>query len=369
MSSPAAAPPAIVNPLVEAILSGKAPLPVRMAAARGALPVTRGERLLLCVKLLGDSEAEVRQSADQRLAAGGSADVTAMLQAGEDPAAEVLDHFARRPDLPVDLLEILVLHPDLSSAALQEVAGCPHPSVLERIVINQTRLLADPEIVRRLDANPKLGPTGQRLLVEFKHDFWEKSGQKLVLSRPEEASPAASPAGPVAAGEAAVAETAEAGPVELLPEEAADEAFKAAYVRIMALSVPQKIMLTIRATREERAILVRDSNRLVASAVLKSPKLSDQEVEKIANMRNVSDEVLRLVAANKTWTRTYAVIHALCRNPKTPVGMTLPFLNRLNIRDLKNLSGDKNITDALRKMCKRTFELRDQANKPAFKKK
>jgi len=125
----------------------------------------------------------------------------------------------------------------------------------------------------------------------------------------------------------------------------------------------------MKGTAEERAILIRDSTKLVALTVLKSPKLTDQEVEQIANMRNVSDEVLRIIGTNRTWVRNYAVIYSLCRNPKTPVGMTVPFLNRLNIRDLKNLLADKNISEAVRKMAKKTFDQRNQANNPAAKKK
>jgi hypothetical protein len=371
----AAAPPRTGNPLVDAILGGQAPPPVRLAAARGALPVTRTERLLLCVTLAQDPDPGVRRAAAERLAGEGQEDARAALEAGEGLAAEVLDHFARRADARPELLERLVANPALSHAALETIAGCPHPAVLERIVLNQTRLLAHPPIVARLESNPKLGATGRRLLAEFKHDFLEKSGSTVVLARPEESAAAPEPQGaaaPAAAEEAPAPEPAAeeaAGPIELTAEEAADEAFKAAYVRIMGLSVPEKIQLSIRATREERAILVRDSNRMVAAAVLKSPKLTDQEVEQIANMRNVSDEVLRIIGTNRTWVRNYAVIFALCRNPKTPVGMTVPFLNRLNTRDLKNLLADKNISEAVRKMAKKAFDQRNQANNPAAKKK
>jgi hypothetical protein len=374
VSAPTAtATPRTGHPLVDAILGGQAPASIRLAAARGVLPVTRTERLLLCVALAGDLDPAVRKAAEERLAGDGQEDARAALEAGETLAAEVLEHFARRGDARPALLERLVAHPDISSASLEIIAGCPHPAVLERVVINQTRLLAHPAIVARLESNPKLGGTARRLLAEFRHDFVEKSGSSLVLTRPGEPAAAAAPEAPLPAeaiepgAPAPAAE--EVGPVELSAEEAADEAFKAAYVRIMGMAVPEKIQLSIRATREERAILVRDSNRQVASSVLKSPKLTDQEIEQIANMRNVSDEVLRIIGSNRTWVRNYAVIYSLCRNPKTPVGMTVPFLNRLNIRDLKNLLADKNISEAVRKMAKKTFDLRNQANSPGAKKK
>lgn len=374
MSAVAAAPPHTGKPLVDAILSGQAPPPVRLAAARGALPVTRAERLLLCVRLRADAESQVRQAAEQRLAGEARADVEAALEAGESLAAEVLDHFASRPDVGAGALEKMAALEEISNAALEAMAGCPHPSVLERIVINQTRLLGDPEIVRRLEANAHLSPTARRLLNEFKQEFWEKTASQSIPAGPSEGEAAAEPeaAGaaaehPGAAAGAEAPEEAGAAP-ELTPEEASDEVFKAAYVRIMSMAVPEKIALAIKATREERAVLVRDANKQVATSVLKSPKLTDQEIEQIANMRNVSDEVLRIVAGNRNWTRNYAVTHALCRNPKTPVGVSIPFLNRLNIRDLKNMLADRNISEAVRKMTKKLFDQRNQANQPAFKK-
>jgi len=363
------------SPLVDAILSGQAPPPVRLAAARGALPVSRAERLLLCVHLLADGEAGVRQAAAERLASEGAGELLAALDAGEPMAAQVLEHFARRKEAPAALQEKLAVHASLSDAALAELAGSPHPTVLERIVINQTRLLASRDIVLKLVANPRLGAEGRRLLTEFKQEFWDKNiSQSIAVepaAAPADAAPetAVEPAMPEEGAAAAGEEAAEAQAPELTPEEAADAEFKAAYVRMMQLSVPEKIGHATKASREERAILVRDSNKQVAAAVLKSPKLSEQEVEQIANMRNVSEEVLRIVASSRNWTRNYAVIHSLCRNPKTPVGLSLPFLNRLNTRDIKNLLTDKNISEAVRKMTKRVFEQRNQANQPAFKKK
>jgi hypothetical protein len=370
MSAPA--PPLTdVSPLAATILSGQAPAPARLAAARGALPVTRPERLLLCVQLRSDADAEVRKAAEQRLAGEARADLAAALDADEPLARTVLEYFTRCEGIDSGVLERLATLPEISDAALEHLAGCPHAVVLERIVMNQTRLLADPQIVHALDANQNLSPDARRLLSEFKQDFWERESQKIVLTRPEEPEPETAPeqetAEPEAVAPEEAAETLSAAP-ELTPEEAADAAFQAAHVRIMQLSVPEKVQLCVKANREERAILIRDSNKMVASTVLKSPKINDQEIESIANMRNVSDEVLRLIAINKSWTRSYSVAHSLVRNPKTPVGMSLQFLKRLNNRDLKNLLGDKNVSDALRKVAKKVFDQRHQKTK-TFKKK
>jgi hypothetical protein len=128
---------------------------------------------------------------------------------------------------------------------------------------------------------------------------------------------------------------------------------KGAAQRLAMLSVSERVKVAMTGTREERAILVRDANRLVAAAVLSSPKLSESEVEAIARMSNVSDEVLRLVGTNRSWTKNYSVIAALTRNAKTPVGISLTLINRLTERDMRMLSMDRNIPEAVRTTARR----------------
>jgi hypothetical protein len=82
--------------------------------------------------------------------------------------------------------------------------------------------------------------------------------------------------------------------------------------------------------------------------VLSSPKLSGPEVESIARMTNVSDEVLRIIGTNRAWTKSYGVILGLVKNPKTPLAMSMNMMARLNDRDLQQLSVDRNVPEPLR---------------------
>jgi hypothetical protein len=122
--------------------------------------------------------------------------------------------------------------------------------------------------------------------------------------------------------------------------------------------------VAIKGNAEERSILIRDPSRIVSSTVLKSPKLNDQEVENFAKLRNVSDEVLRIIGIHQEWTKNYGVAIALAKNPRTPTGISLTMLNRLVNKDLKNMGTDKNIPEVIRRSSKRLFELR---TKPAEK--
>jgi len=118
--------------------------------------------------------------------------------------------------------------------------------------------------------------------------------------------------------------------------------------RVAMMSILEKMKAAMRGTREERAILVRDPNRLVAAAVLSSPKLTGQEVEAIAKMANVGEEVLRVIGTNRQWTKNYGVVAGLVRNPKTPVAVSLNLLQRINDRDVKLLALDRNVPEPVR---------------------
>jgi hypothetical protein len=114
------------------------------------------------------------------------------------------------------------------------------------------------------------------------------------------------------------------------------------------MSVAQRVQLAMKGSREERAILVRDNNRLVAVAVLSSPKMTETEIESIAKMASISDELLRIIANTRAWVKNYQVVVALTKNPKTPVAVSMNLLQRLNDRDMRMLSIDRNIPELLR---------------------
>ncbi len=114
------------------------------------------------------------------------------------------------------------------------------------------------------------------------------------------------------------------------------------------LRVPDKIRLALKGNKEARTLLLKDPNRLVVLAVLKSPRLTDDEVENIAKSRNMSEEALRTVARNSTWVRRYSVVEALVNNPKTPLTLSMGFLKSLRVKALVDLSKNKGISAALR---------------------
>jgi hypothetical protein len=136
--------------------------------------------------------------------------------------------------------------------------------------------------------------------------------------------------------------------------------------RIHRMSVLEKVKSALTGHQEERAILVRDPNKMVARAILQSPKLSEQEVENFAAMRDVDEEVLRLIAANRKFMKNYEVIRALINNPRTPIDVGLPLIKRTHYKDLKGLVLNRNVADVIREAARRRIRQQEEAGKPKF---
>ena len=128
--------------------------------------------------------------------------------------------------------------------------------------------------------------------------------------------------------------------------------------KLARLNVAERIKLAMMGTKEERGILIRDGSKLVSSAVLASPKVSEQEIESFANMKNVRENVLRDIARNPRFKKNYVVKKNLAGNPRTPLDLSLGLIKGLLAPDLKTLSMNKNVPETLRTMAKKLFEIR-----------
>lgn len=144
-------------------------------------------------------------------------------------------------------------------------------------------------------------------------------------------------------------------PNELVEEEetAPVEKHKSIYQQILTMGISAKMQLALKGNKEARSILVKDPNKLVCSAVMKSPKLNEAEALTYARSRNVSDEVLRLVSMNKTWMRSHEVVLALVNNPRTPIGISMQLMQKLNDKEMTDVAKAKGIPGALVSSAKR----------------
>ena len=134
--------------------------------------------------------------------------------------------------------------------------------------------------------------------------------------------------------------------------------------KVGRMSVVEKIKAALTGNMETRSLLVRDSNKIVSRAVLQSPKISETEAESYASAKNVNEEVLRLIALNRKFMKSYAVIRALVNNPRAPIDVTMPLMGRINERDLKGLSQNRNIPDVIRGLATKAIKQKEEAAKP-----
>jgi hypothetical protein len=123
--------------------------------------------------------------------------------------------------------------------------------------------------------------------------------------------------------------------------------------QLARMTFVQRLKAAFKGTREMRAILVRDPNKIISSAVMSSPKLSEQEVEGFSKMANIPEEVLRTIGSNRAWLKNYGIVVGLTKNPKTPVAMSLSLMSRLSAKDLGKLAIDRNIPEPLRVAARR----------------
>jgi hypothetical protein len=126
--------------------------------------------------------------------------------------------------------------------------------------------------------------------------------------------------------------------------------------KIAKLDVKGRIQLAMKGSKEERSILVRDGTKVVALAVLDSPKITDGEVEKFANQKNVLEALLRAIPMKRRFAKNYIVVRNLVANPRTPLDVGLGLMKNLLVQDLKNLSANKEVSDTVRKLALRMFK-------------
>jgi hypothetical protein len=136
--------------------------------------------------------------------------------------------------------------------------------------------------------------------------------------------------------------------------------------RTQRMSVVQKVKAALTGTKEDRMILIRDSNKLVARAVMQSPKVSEDEVEKYASMKDVCEDALRIITFNRRFMKLYVVVKALVNNPRTPIDVGLHLLPRVNEFDLKRLAFNRNVADVIRHTAERIVQRKEDARKPKF---
>jgi hypothetical protein len=343
----------IPNPLVEQFLKGGVPRDLRLLAAQGSLPLKTEDLVDLLQHLLHDPDAEVAPAALKSLKGIPAAEMLPILKAKETSPA-VLGWAVRGRD-EARLREAVLQNVSTPDEAIEEVASSLSEPMAELVVINQVRLLRRTSLLEALESNPSLSNDQKRRLRELRETFKIGEAPPAPPAPPApEPPPVVEAVVPAVAPEPESPLTEEQAVAQYLSEDEKGDGEKITAVqKIYKMNTAEKVIAALKGTREERSVLIRDRNRIVCTAVLGSPKLTEAEVEQIAAMKNVSDEVLRNVASNREWTKKYPVLLNLVKNPRTPVGLSLAFVARLNPRDMRAITTDRNVSEVLRKAAAR----------------
>jgi hypothetical protein len=392
------------NPVVRAIVGGTAPQPARLMAARGMLPLSAEELLEVLVCLRADGDGEIAVAAEATLLEQPQeVFLSAASSSGASP--RVLLYLASRSDAGREAHEAVATHaatPDEAITALASMTG--DGALLELLTVNQQRLIRTPAIIDAVLSNPARTREAERRAAETRKEFFEKErgaqqiadelrarGMAAAAEFVESAESLGAASGLTTEDAWLIASHIEVSDVDIdeswLPLERFEEllveteeqrvanmervlAEASAEVgdavperislirRIMVMSVKDRIKLAMKGDREARGILVRDGNKIVSTAVVHNPRITDKEIENVAAMRSVSEDVLRQIGLNRAWARAYPIIHNLARNPRTPLATAVTILPRLQNRDLQALSQNRNVPDAVRRQAHRLIQTR-----------
>ena len=343
------------NPFVEQFKKGGVAKELRLMAAQGALPLGPVDLLELLQFLLADADEGVREEARKTLAGIPSQE---LLPIGKDrnAPARVLGWILANRD-EADLLESVLQNTTTTDEAIEAHAPTLRMELAELVVINQVRLLRRTSLLVAIESNPNLNNDQKRRLFELRETF--KIGAEYEAApKPPEPEPVAAVAEPTSAPPEIPVEpeplTVEDTLARALdPEEQRQPEKLSLARRIYGMSTKDKLITALKGDRQARAMLVRDPNRLVATAVLGSANVTEAEIEGFAGMKNVSDEILRIIGNHREWTKKYNVVSNLVRNPRTPIGLSLGMVSRLNRRDLKSIATDKNVPEVIRKQAQK----------------
>src|SRR5208337_126611 len=389
--------------MLDLVRSSQLPSNLMQFAVRGALSVPPGETIEILVHLTLHNKLFAERA---RLTLAGW-DEKSCIAAAADPttSAEVLGYFVSPENLRTSLLPALAENPSVSEEALNELAVSRSRSIVE-VLLKSARVMNSARLVQTLQSNPSLRrnevaeiekkvpalettPAAEPAEAEPPHEVIEstvikyleenaaelaaekdKPFQPIGMTHDEEGGGAVGEQGtavtasasadaalgkpaPAAAGKPAAAAAVHAKK-HLVPghEERRDSTLQ----KISKLDIKGRIALAMRGNKEDRSILIRDSTKLVSLAVLDSPKVSDAEVEAFALQKNVLEAVLRAIPLKRKFAKNYNIMRNLVFNPRTPLDLSLGLMKNLLVHDLRNLSGNKEVSDTIRKMATRMFK-------------
>lgn len=371
---------ALPAPLVK-FVGQEVPREMRLNASRGTLPLPPKDLVTAVYFLTLDPDDEIRNSARETLLKMPSALLKPVLA---DPKAHplILDFFARNLPQDSELQETIALNKATDDETIAFQATLTNKKLVDIISNNQIRLLRSTKIVDALSENPLTSPAMLDRIIKFL-EVEAKIYKKIEKKPPagegieveieqlpeEEVAPVTEQEVAPVTVEGEFVENAWAN-LTYSQELLSDKEFKTneekdaeeanLSKKISNMKISEKIKLALVGNLSARSILIRDSNKLVATAVLKSPRITEAEVEAVSRSHSVSEEVIRLIANNKEWAKNYNIKVNLVNNSKTPIHESLKFLNHLRDKDLAGVAKSKNVPQPVVVAARKLLQTRQE---------
>jgi hypothetical protein len=352
------------------VLGPNAPAPAKLMAARGVIPGLKpGEIVTVLVALQRDANPQVAQAAAGTVAKLPPPILDGALQS--ELRAEVVEALADAYSGNRDVVAVLLRQPQLDGDALTLLAERADEAIGELVATNEQRLLEFPDVIEKLYLNKRVRMSTADRLIELA----VRNGLELGFAAFHEAAaaiknelipePTEEPtfddllfrqADRIAAEVQKDGECEDSHEVDDEGEEKVKEKFVPLHAQIAQMTITQKIRTAQLGTSAGRMILIRDPNKLVAEAAAKSPLLRENEAAQISASRAVGENVLRIIAMNREFTRNYQVKINLVSNPRTPLTFSSRIIPHLRDNDLRNLARSKNVSGAIVKAVRQQLQ-------------
>lgn len=363
-------------PIAQKVLSSDAPVAMRQMAARGILPGAKPADVVTVVALLTRQPDEaLAKLALQTLGKLPPPVLDAALDQPLDSLVIECLAFAYAEQAAV--VERLLRQSSLGQAALEELAERADERIGELIATNEQQMLIYPRVIEKLYLNKRVRMSTADRLIELA----VRNGLELGIPAYKEAAAAiqneliAEPTEDrtfddelfvetiaIASATEVDASNEDTHEVDDEGEEKLREKFLPLHARIAQMTNSQKIRCATLGTSAERLLLMRDPNRLVSTSAAKSPLLTENEVVRLTASRSVSDEVLRIFASNRDFTRNYQVKLNLVTNPRTPFTFVARLIPHLRDSDLRSLAKSKNVTGTVATSAKQQLDRKKSPN-------
>ena len=318
------------------------PREAKLEAARGTLALELPEWITVLFLLSQEPDDEIRESACKRIR--GIPQEKAMKALDYGLAPPVMDLLAREHPEDEALLQQIADRPEVADETLAFLATLPNKTILESVSRQSDRVIRSPAILESLGSNPLSSRTMvDKLLFLF-------GVERRLMTKAEGAEePQPEPVAPPDTSDlpSELTEDVEASPNERPFDQ------HSLMTMVKSLTVFQKIKLALMGNKEARGILVRDRNKIVCTAAVRNPKLTENEVVAFAKSKDMCDDVLRVIAKNREWTKSYQVQLGLASNPKTPLIYSMKFVGYLKERDLRNLAKSRDVPPQINAQARR----------------